>query len=79
MVFLSEEHLLKAIQQKHPSVSFQKPLLEFHSPKVTSFIRSLNTCLFIASCMYKRGFPGGADGKQSVRVYKKSHGVQQSP
>ena len=79
MVFLSEEHLLKGSQQKHPSVSFQKPLLKFHSPRLTSFIRPLNTYLFIASCMYKRGFPGGTDSKESVHMCKKSHWVQRFP
>lgn len=54
MVFLAEEHLLKAIQQKHPSSGFQKLLFKSHSPKLTSLIQLLHTYLFIVSCMYKK-------------------------
>lgn len=48
MVFLSEEHLLKAIQQKHPKASVQIPYLQ------VDLIQSFSVCLFIASCMYKK-------------------------
>lgn len=53
MVFLAEEHLLKAVLQKHPSSDFQKLLFKFHSPKLTSFIQLLHTYLLIVSCMYR--------------------------
>lgn len=54
MVFRAPEHLLKAIQQKHPSLSFQKLLFKSQSPKLTSFIQLLHTYLFLALCVYKK-------------------------
>lgn len=54
MVFLAKEHLLKRIQQKHPSSGFQKLLFKSHSPELTSFIQLLHTYLFMAPCMYKK-------------------------
>lgn len=54
MTFLLEEHLLKAIQQKHPSLSFLKPLFKRIVASLPPFIQLLSTHLLIASCMYKK-------------------------
>lgn len=46
MVFLSEEHLLKAIQQTHPKTSVQIPYLQ------VDLIHSVIQCMFIDCLLY---------------------------